>query len=225
LLNLLSEILVTDSMLHGNISKFTKHLESSLQNALPGRGAHYEMSRFGRPMDAPHNARRAAVLILLYPANNDFNIVLIKRTSRYPSDVHSGQVSLPGGSHDIADADLSFTAIRETEEEIGIPKNDIKLIGNLTSLYIPVSKFLVEPFIGVADYRPSFKVQESEVEYIIEMPITQLLDQNNLQQTDIKVSSELVLKEVPFFNISEHIVWGATAMILNEFRMVLAKYV
>ncbi len=198
-------------------------LKFQLQQDLPGEVAQNQMSRFGREQYDKQVAQLAAVLVLIFPKNDELNLILTKRTSHRSSDKHSGQISFPGGSKDQQDLDLSITALRETHEEIGIAPETIHLMGKLTQLYIPVSKFLVQPFIGFSPHISSYHLQQEEVDQLIEVPLTMLLDESTQKQKDLKVQNGQIFKDVPYFNIYGHVVWGATAMILSEFKAILNR--
>src|ERR1043165_9931303 len=98
---------------------------------------------------------------------------------------HSGQVSFPGGRYEPADVKMLGTALRETQEEVGIDPDAIDVLGALTSLYIPVSNYNVFPFVGYTSVRPEYKLNDKEVSYIIETPLSYLLDDNNKTITDV----------------------------------------
>ena len=181
------------------------------------------MSRFGRSNQGAEQARLASVLLLLFMKDQEFHFVLTKRTSHSPDDKHKGQISFPGGSKDHTDENLQQTAIRETFEEIGIEKDQIEIIGSLTDLYIPVSNFLVKPFIGFTRTIDQYIPQPSEVEDVLEVPLAMLLDDKLIKNTDISLHNGLLLKNVPYFDFFGHVVWGATAMILSEFKEVVKK--
>jgi len=200
-------------------------IESQLRKPLPGRRAHAAMAHFNRTYypDAPEDAKIACVLLLLYPKNNQTHFVLIQRMSTNKNDRHSGQISFPGGKLDPTDLTLLDGALREAEEEVGINRKDVKNLGSLSDLYIDVSNFQVFPFIGALDYTPKFVPQPTEVQSIIEVPLSLLQDPATLQTTDIKFGNGMTIKNAPYFNIHGHVVWGATAMMLNEFLEVLKK--
>ena len=110
------------------------------------------------------------------------------------------------------------SAVREAEEEIGVPRSGVRVLRDLTPLYIPVSNFLVHPFVGMTDQRPDFLPQPEEVAQILEVPLRTVLDPGIRQVTDLQIHSGFTLKDVPYFDLSGHVVWGATAMILSEFQ-------
>jgi len=196
-----------------------KRTTPTIKQPLPGPAAQFKMAHVVRQQNQtiPENVRIACTLVLLYPKNDEWHLVLIQRTSNNPNDRHGGQISFPGGQQEESDASLGATAIREAEEEIGADPSKITLIGQLTSLFISVSNFNVYPFVGYTNERPSFKLQESEVQAILEVPLSVLQDKMTRQLTNIKISERITLKNVPYFNIEGQVVWGATAMMLSEF--------
>lgn len=161
------------------------------------------------------NPRKAGVLALFYPdANDDATFVLTKR-AQY-NGTHSAQISFPGGKVEPSDINLAETAVRECFEEVGVPKDQIEVIREFTDAYIPPSNFLVTPFLGLLNTRPNFKTN-NEVAALIEVPLADLLDNNNLifKQIDTSYMKNVT---VPCFSFNNHIVWGATAMILSEIK-------
>ena len=192
---------------------------------LPGKPAQYKMAHAIRRNypSPPEDARIACVLALLYPRKDDMHIVLIERKSNNKNDRHSGQISFPGGKYEDSDGTYVRGALREAEEEVGIHSSDVKVIGQLTDLYIPVSNFIVYPFVGYMDYTPDFVPQPTEVNSILEIPLSHLGNPKTIEYTDLKLSPQITLKKVPYYNVHGHIVWGATAMILSEFLEVVGK--
>lgn len=202
---------------------FISLISEALNGDLPGRESQLKMARFGRSKEVPEDYKPAAVLLLLFPKEGDLHFVLTKRTSRFKGDRHSGQVSFPGGSREETDKGLSHTAIRETHEEIGVDPDQITILGSLTELYIPVSNFLVNPYVGFAEAQPLYTPQIEEVEEIIEVPLELLMEPTTLKFKDLTIHDGLLIKEVPYFDIYDHVVWGATAMMLNEFRTIIEQ--
>lgn len=194
-------------------------------NELPGREAQYGMAHGARKAwlnnyHVPKHAKRAATLALLYPENEDFKIALMKRVTN-PKDRHSGQVSFPGGKVEEDDRNLEHTALREAEEELGIPQSTVSILGKMTDIYIPVSNFLVHPFIGFTASKPNFELQKSEVQQIVEAPLSVLLNKTNRKTTDLTLPNNITLKDVPYFDVNGNVVWGATAMMLSEFTAII----
>lgn len=162
--------------------------------------------------------REASVMMLIYPKNDIPHFVLIERTQS--KGKHSGQIAFPGGRKEKTDLDNSITALRETEEEIGILMKDQELIMPLTSIYIPPSNYMVYPYLAFAKAELQFTPQPSEVKSIIEIEVAELLNDQNLSRTTLSTS---YMKEVsvPCFYFGEVMVWGATAMMLHEIKDVL----
>jgi 8-oxo-dGTP pyrophosphatase MutT (NUDIX family) len=198
-------------------------LQRRLAEPLPGREGQFQLAprwrieEFKRQPAPPADAKVACVLLLLHYWADAWRVVLIKR-SENPNDRHSGQVSFPGGRYEESDGHLSNVALRETEEEIGIDPASVRLVGRLTELYIPVSYFLVHPFVGVLQTpNPVFLPQPGEVEHIL-MPELELLTRPEVIKTkDLVAGNGMHLKDVPYFDIEGRVVWGATSMILSEF--------
>jgi len=164
-------------------------------------------------------AEKAGVMALFYPdAQNETHIVLILRKSY--KGVHSAQVGFPGGKVEANDTSLMHTALRETEEEIGIAANAIDVIKTLSQLYIPPSNFLVHPFLGISKQHLSFVKQDDEVESIIEVSLSDILNDNSITTTKVATSYNIKVS-VPAFLLNGHVVWGATAMMLSEIKVLL----
>jgi 8-oxo-dGTP pyrophosphatase MutT (NUDIX family) len=134
---------------------------------------------------------------------------------------HSGQISFPGGKVETDDENLEQTALRETSEELGILKNKIQILGKLSPLKIQVSGFEVNPFVGFINEKPFWKPDPDEVAYLIEAPVTELLNPSISKIENWKLHNTNV--DVPFYKIENEKIWGATAMILSEFIEIIHK--
>lgn len=204
------------------INRIKRRLQSG---GLPGQVAQLSMAhalRTSLPAKGK-DYRRAAVMGLFYPDHeNVLRLIFIVRTSHDPRDKHAGQIAYPGGSVDPTDLNLEGTALREVEEEIGVLSSSIEVLGQLTDLYIPVSNFLVSPFLGYMPQRPSFIRQESEVAEILELPFESFLTETARQKTDVRLTNGQTLKNVPCWIVDGHMIWGATSMITAEV-VALAK--
>ncbi len=166
-------------------------------------------------------AKKAGVLALFYPdVSKQTNLVLILRKTY--NGVHSAQVGFPGGKLEASDSSLEDAALRETFEEIGVPINHIKVLSQLTQVYIPPSNFYVQPFLGITNKIPMFIKDETEVEAIIEVPLKHFIDDAVVVSKMVSTSYKVEI-EVPAFKLNEYIVWGATAMILSEIKDLLKK--
>lgn len=195
-------------------------IRKRLKESLPGFEYQRLMSPEHRKFSADnHPVKKAAVLILLFPLNEVIHMAFIKRT-RY-NGPHSGQISLPGGMFEEKDLNLSNTALRECMEEIGIHQEDIHLLGNLSDLYIPVSDSEVLPFVGYTKICPSFIINKKEVQRMILVPLSHLLDKRNNSVEYHEFENQRY--KIPFFNYKDDKIWGATAMILSEFLRTIEE--
>ena len=206
-----------------------KKLEIELKRELPGFSAQKLMAPLGRRPPIEYLGeniipKKSAVLILLYPdaGSRIVKTVLIHRPEN-EIGAHAGQVSFPGGGYEYPDIDLSVTALRETEEEIGVDRKTVSLIGPLTPLYIPVSNYMVHPFVGISRYRPDFSIHHQEVAGLLECEVSTFLSSQNKGTTlkHIKVTKQEM--EVPCYLVNGKIIWGATAMILAEMEELLRR--
>ncbi|MEO6832941.1 MAG: CoA pyrophosphatase [Chitinophagaceae bacterium] len=198
-------------------------LRQRLCNPLPGWAAQQRMTGNFRPHTdvIPPNARESAVLQILFPKDNELQLLFIRRTE--DGRPHGGQISFPGGQWETTDANFQETALRETEEEIGVSRNHLDVLGALTPLYIPVSLFQVHPFVACCAIRPDFTRSEAEVADILEVPLSFLFHKDNKIITEVSRASQPDWRmEVPAYKLpDETIVWGATAMMLAELEAVL----
>ncbi len=167
-----------------------------------------------RPPNLEGEARNAGVLILLYPLDDVLAFVLTRRTETVA--FHKGEISLPGGAAEPGDGSPLQTALRETCEELAVCQGDINPLGGLTPFYLGVSDFRVHPFVGTMPARPAFHPDPIEVAGLLEMPLPTLLND------EIKAQEQWHLRgqdfDVPFYRVSGHIIWGATAILLSEFE-------
>lgn len=203
--------------------EFITNLKIKLQQPLPGMDAQFEMAHVKREKIFENTPdalvyRPSAVLIVTYPNEMNEPIVLLIERVTYDG-VHSGQIALPGGKADPEDTDLKATALREFFEETGSDATP-EIIGTLTPVYIPVSKFVVHPFVGYLTARPHFTKSEREVQELIEWPLAELVLPETVKQTVVEPMPGFKLT-TPYFDIKEKVLWGATAMIMNELKWVL----
>lgn len=201
------------------ITTLTHQLSDRFLAPLPGSHAHLQLSSNPRLyVDRPTQTyRQSAVLALLYPVDCQWYMALMKRSE--DGRAHSGQISFPGGKAEESDINLTHTALREAQEELGIDPGLVTVLGHLSQLYIASSQYLVRPVVGIASDRPLFDPSPVEVAALIEAPLSTLLHPQTRVWADVKTSQGIPL-QVPAFRVQEHIVWGATAMILNELLMV-----
>lgn len=203
--------------------KLITQFKKAFSRLLPGVEAQYRMVHVIRPRPSkiPANAKESAILALFYPNNDNWSLALIQRNNDNPNDRHSGQISFPGGRRENTDKNLQETALREAEEEIGVIKEDIQILGALTDLYIPVSNFKVQGYVGVLPYTPDFIPNKSEVRTILQPTLKSLRDKNNIRHIDMEINPRITIKGVPYFAVDEHVVWGATAMMISEILVML----
>jgi 8-oxo-dGTP pyrophosphatase MutT (NUDIX family) len=207
-------------------SQFIRKLEDQLNGPLPGQTAQLKMSSMVRIRELmnfiqPDNAVKSSVLVLLYPVDARINLVLMRRPDY--TGVHSGQISLPGGKYEDSDESLIYTALREAREEIGIDPARVQILGQLTDLYIPPSNFIVTPVVGYLTSRPVFTPDPKEVANIIEITVDDLMNENNIQKKRMKLRNGITMM-VPSYFIEGQIIWGATAMMLSEFRELVKRF-
>jgi 8-oxo-dGTP pyrophosphatase MutT (NUDIX family) len=216
-------------------AEFVARLERRLAQPLPGVAAQLPMAprpRHTRPVPDvdPEHPIPAAVLALLFPAGEheptvdgfatkgEPCLVLTRRSEHVES--HKGQICLPGGALDSGESALD-AALREADEEVGLARDGVRVLGRLTSLYIPVSGFRIEPFVAATDRRPTFRAAADEVDELIEISLTSLLDPARRGERHATRDEHPVV--VPYFEIAGRHVWGATAMILAELCKVLEE--
>ena len=202
------------------INKIAEQLKERLKKPLPGNKAHLTTriktkSEVTFP-NTEETARPAAVLILLFPFEDEIQFFLTKRTEDV--EHHKGQISLPGGIRENNES-LNETALRETKEEVGIDSTKIIISGSLTPFFIPVTGYIVHPFIGWCKEKPSTKIHDVEVNQLFSVSITELMDEKILQTEQWNIRGYDAI--VPYYNFGKCKVWGATAAILSEFKSIL----
>ena len=165
--------------------------------------------------------KQAAVMAVFYPGQQEETrfVLILRKTYK---GVHSNQVGFPGGRVEKSDRNLEHTALRETEEEVGIPQGEVQVLRELTRLYIPPSNFWVQPFLGVMEKTPVLIPQEEEVESVLEINIDHFLSDSCFTQRRLSTSYATDI-EVPAFLLNGHVVWGATAMMLSEMKEILKQ--
>lgn len=190
-------------------------LKNRLSSPLPGLNAQLELASIhrGSHWEVRPDHKNGGVLVLLYPKSGSWQVLLMKRTE--DGGAHSGQVCFPGGRMEDSDANICATALRESQEELGVNASEVEVLGQLTELYIPISNYLVVPTVGVSMCTPRFRPSAFEVSAVLEAPLDYLLSSASQTYAEVVTSRGLYL-EVPAFLVGGEVVWGATAMILNE---------
>lgn len=197
-------------------------LSDRLKKPLPGSIAHEPLRATPAGLIVPRFEHRSppkpgSVLILLYEEKGKIMFPLTKRPDYMGT--HGGQISLPGGKTEGAETRIE-TALREAEEEIGISASKVNVLGSLTEFFVIPSNFLITPVIGYLNDVPDFKPDSKEVKKIIYTSVDDLLRDDAVHTKEI-MAANMFPMSAPHFEIENEIVWGATAMMLNEFRMIL----
>ncbi len=208
------------------LKELTEKLRIELSKELPGEMAHNMMMPTLRdanlkiPKHQPPPTKSAVLILFYQDEQGHIKFPLIQRPSY--NGAHSAQVSFPGGKYENEDIDLVHTALRESNEEIGIDPGQVEIVGRISDLFIWVSNFIVTPIVGVASTPPIFVKDEKEVESIIETDLFDILNPEKRKEGTILASGKYKI-QTPYFDIDERIVWGATAMMLSELSIVIGK--
>ncbi len=199
-----------------SIKRVIQFLESALKGSKPGLKAQLKMVTYPRPghktyREVEDSCIKAGVLVLLYPWKRQLHLVLTQRPSHI--GLHQAQISFPGGRQEDKES-LEQAALREAHEELRIPVESIRILGELTPLYIPPTNYCIYPVVAATGKRPDFQPSEDEVAEIIEVPLDHLLNSQCMRR-EVWIVRGLKV-EVPFYLFREHKIWGATAMVLAE---------
>lgn len=200
-----------------NIHPFYHFLKERSKGSLPGRNAHMKMapvplnSDYKYPEGDLDSAHPSGVMALLYPdENQNLNVLLTLRTD---SIRHAGQISFPGGRSEPGE-DLKQTALRETEEEIGISPDNIHIACSLSSFTLHNSQNKITPFVGFLLERPELDPNPEEVQEAFNCDLNVLMDDHCLKKKKWSLVEQEF--EVPYWDIHAVPLWGATAMMLSE---------
>lgn len=203
--------------------QFINRLRDELREPLPGFDAHRKLSPASRREypDKPDlsKARESSVLALFFHQEKSIRLVFIQRP--FYNGVHSGQIAFPGGGFELQDKSPVDTALRETEEEIGVSPENITVIGKLSELYIPPSNFLVHPFIGYTEAIPEFRPDPKEVHEVFSLDIDALKNEECHQEREVQGKGYRV--KVPCFYLDNRLIWGATSMMLSELLEIIRR--
>ena len=212
-----------------NIEHWANALCEALKNPLPGSNAHVKLAPDDRKQGLidqkwPKNAKRSAVTFLLFPVEQQWYTVVMKRVIY--DGVHSGQISFPGGQMEKSDKNLLQTAQREFHEETDVALKSVDYIGALTELYIPPSNFLVQTYVAVLSEQPLFIPDNSEVQELYTISLKELFSYENFKENEVVVrereNGSYTIK-APCYKIKGLCIWGATAMIISELQYVFKE--
>ena len=197
-----------------------QHIIQLLKNDLPGKNAHLKMLPPGRKLSANLKAgeqvKYSSVLLLLFPDGGSIYTCLTRRSPRMKH--HPGQVSFPGGKIEVGESP-ELTAMRETQEEVGVSPLDVHLLGMLSELYIPVSGYVIFPYVGWIDEKPDFVLNTDEAEKLILFPVQGFIENEEIKHMEMETSTGPLT--IPYYPFDDEVIWGATAMILAEFLEIL----
>jgi len=201
-------------------------LKERFKKELPAERAHCLLMNYARKTAAEIktenlNVRESAVLCLLFKDNGEWKFYLILRNAY--KGVHSAQVSFPGGKKEPSDSSNLATALREAHEELNINSQHIEIIGELSTMYIPPSNFLVYPFVGIATQKQHIIPDSIEVKKVIIGSLKDLLKPNAIDISSVVMSGANTKVKVKHYTIDEHVVWGATGMILSELAYLIKE--
>lgn len=206
-------------------STFLDYLKYRLEKPLPGLDAHLRMAPV--PVDGGSDIRMQAddqvfdssVMILMFENRQRVHELIL--TLRTDSISHGGQISFPGGRSEQDESPIQ-TALRETEEEIGVPENQIQVVGTLSQLFLERSNNLITPVVGYLSDKPSMKINPVEVKEVFCVPVEDLINKKNLVSKPWTLRQDTY--EVPYWDVHSVPLWGATAMIINELMELYKEF-
>jgi 8-oxo-dGTP pyrophosphatase MutT (NUDIX family) len=206
-----------------SIAELEKLLEARLKKEKPGLKSQLKMCPDPPPStmtvnEAGDNCQKAGVLILLYPKDGTIHLVFIERTATVSH--HQNQISFPGG-HKNDNENVIEAALRESWEELKIPASKLRILGELTPLYVQTSNYCINPVVAVSDRRPDFKPCSGEVARVIEVPLNHLMNSDSQHTETWWLRGRKV--KVPFYLYQDNKIWGATAMVLSELLDILSS--
>lgn len=201
---------------------YIEALQKQLERPLPGKDVQAEMAPQGRSLKPPATrvSPRTSAVLLPLTRTEQRDLALVFTVRREDLSHHGGEISFPGGAAEFGDENCVDTALREAYEEIRLLPDTVEILGELTTLYIPPSHYLVHPIIGWIPNYPSLRPNCSEVDQILTIPFERLLAPESIREEQWTLSGRTMT--VPFYEVEGHVIWGATAMILREF-LVLAE--
>lgn len=197
------------------VNALIENIKNNLQKPLSAEVSHQLMEALSAKyldLKPDEKTRKSAVLILLYPHENEIYFPLILRNTY--NGFHSGEIGLPGGKYELTDENLIQTALREACEEIGIKTEEVEILGTLTEIYIGPSNFLVLPVVGYLPYKPTIIADAREVVAVFEVKLNDFSNPKMRETASIPIPNDLVV--TPYYKVENHKVWGASAKMINE---------
>jgi len=161
-------------------------------------------------------SKSAAVLLPIFFKNGEAHLLFTKRTDYV--EHHKGQISFPGGSRDLEDVDLKTTALRETEEEVGISNKDVEVIGQ-TDIFLTNTHFLVTPFVGFYKYPYPYQINEDEISRLIEVPLLHFFNEEIFEVKSYEREGYNWL--VHFYHYGDDMIWGVTGFLMSNFLSIV----
>jgi 8-oxo-dGTP pyrophosphatase MutT (NUDIX family) len=208
-----------------DLAIFFDRIEACLKNPLPGLEAQMDLAPIPRPgtmafPEQKENCRQAGVLVLFFPSNKGgMALALTRRSDKLA--IHQAQISFPGGRQEEGES-LRHTALRETEEELGIATKECRIMGGLSPLFIPPTNYCIHPMVAGLSIHPEFSPSEEEVAEVIKLPLDVLLNKETVRREEWAIRGMPV--DVPFFYFQGNKIWGATAMVLAELVQVIRDF-
>ena len=163
----------------------------------------------------------SAVLLPLFLKQGEYHILFTKRTEKVKE--HKGQISFPGGAYEERDGTLLNTALRECTEEIGLAADEVEVLGELDDVPTIASDFVISPFVGVIPWPYPFRLDTREVERIIEVPVSWLMDKGNIHQEMETLRDEPITTN--FYHYRGEEIWGASVRILHQFLEIYSRVI
>lgn len=205
--------------------QFAADLKIAFEQPLPGKSAQALLKPYLKlkpDLDAPPilKPKQGAVLSLIYPKNDTPHLLFIERPIY--NGVHSGQIAFPGGKIEKTDLSVLDAALRETEEEVGVKKDIVDVIGNLTEVFVLASNFMVYPYVGLLETAPILKLEQKEVANVLEVPLTRFFEPGIIKEKPMKSAMGLTLM-APYYDIEGKFLWGATAMMVSELCAIIQQ--
>ena len=204
-----------------------QQIKQRLNQELPGLSSHLKMAPANRIHELKNqekkilNAQKSAVMLLLFNEQNKLKVIFIRRS--FYVGIHAGQIAFPGGRYEDFDIEIKNTALREIEEEIGLHSENIEVIGRISDIYVPPSNFLISVFVGYLPQKPQYKIDEREVNEIIEIELSEFFKENSIIEKEFVVPSTNSKVLAPYYKVGNIELWGASAMVMCEFLDIIGE--